>query len=173
LGLTDINDLLELSKGLSKIGAKNFESRGGLNFVHQSPPLLSSINTHLVPKLYTSYHFVCTLLLSFYFKNSAKNFQKKMRTPKYRHVDITELMQSNRSTKLCKPNAATANYLFYVGGTPTPGCDFPASTSQKNKEKRYDIILYSTNMMNPIGGIDSPTKKIFRLNMLLAWLLLG
>ena len=31
LGLTDINDLLELSKGLSKIGAKIFESL--LNFV--------------------------------------------------------------------------------------------------------------------------------------------
>jgi hypothetical protein len=63
LGLTGINDLLELSKCLSKIGAKIFESRGGLNFVHRSPPSLSSINTHLVPKLYTSSHFVCTSIL--------------------------------------------------------------------------------------------------------------
>jgi hypothetical protein len=52
-------------------------------------------------------------------------------------------MQSNRSTKLCKPNAATVDYLFYVRGTPTPGCDFPASTSPKNKEERYDIILFN------------------------------
>ena len=55
LGLMDMIDLLELSKGLSKIGAKIFESvwMCGLNFGHQSPPFLSSINTHLVPKLGT------------------------------------------------------------------------------------------------------------------------
>ena len=65
---------------------------------------------------------------------------KKLRTPKYRHVDITERMQSNRSTKLC---TATVDYSFYVRGTPNPGCDFPASTRPKNKEKRYDIIIFN------------------------------
>ena len=49
LGLMDIGDFLELSKGLSKIGAKIFRVCG-LNFGHQSPPFLSSINTHLVPR---------------------------------------------------------------------------------------------------------------------------
>ena len=50
LGLMDMGDLLELSKSLSKIGAKVL---CGLNFGHKSPPFLSSINTHLVPKLGT------------------------------------------------------------------------------------------------------------------------
>ena len=49
-------------------------------------------------------------------------------------------MQSNRSTKLC---TATVDYSFYVRGTPNPGCDFLASTSPKNKEERYDIIIFN------------------------------
>ena len=44
LGLMDVSDLLELSKGLSKIGAKTFE-RGSSDI---TVPFLSSTNTYLV-----------------------------------------------------------------------------------------------------------------------------
>ncbi len=54
LGLMDMGDLLELSKGLSNIGAKILRVCG-FNFGHQSPPFLSSINMHLKPKLGTSH----------------------------------------------------------------------------------------------------------------------
>ncbi len=49
--------------------------------MYQSLPLLSSINTHLVPKLYTSSHFVCISILFYlvFKKNSAKKIQKKRR----------------------------------------------------------------------------------------------
>ncbi len=45
----EMGDLTELSKGLSKIGAKNFE---GVCFKLRTskPPFLYLINTHLVPK---------------------------------------------------------------------------------------------------------------------------
>ena len=46
LGLMDLIDLLELSKGLSKIGAKIL-SVSGSDFGHQSPPSLSSIKVNL------------------------------------------------------------------------------------------------------------------------------
>ncbi len=76
--LMDMGDLLELSKGLSNIGAKAQRffptpARGNangiseiikqkekifeglwFNYGHRSPPFLSSINMHLVPKLGTS-----------------------------------------------------------------------------------------------------------------------
>ena len=31
----------------------------------------------------------------------------------------------------------------YLGSSPDPGCEFPASTSQKNTEERSKIILFN------------------------------
>ena len=57
----DMSDLLELSRGLSKIGAKIFEFSGS-NFGHQSPTSLSSIKVYLVPRLSASSCFAYTFI---------------------------------------------------------------------------------------------------------------
>ena len=68
LGLMDMSDLLELSKGLSKIGAKIFESLWFMFKLRTSKsPFLFSINTDLVPKLSISSRFVCTYIRCYLF----------------------------------------------------------------------------------------------------------
>ena len=62
LGLMDMGDLLELSKGLSKIGSKVFE---GLWFkLRTSKSLFSFLDKH-APGAYAGHqsHFVCTCIL--------------------------------------------------------------------------------------------------------------
>ena len=68
LGLMDMSDLLELSKGLSKIGAKIFESLWFMFKLRTSKsPFLFSINTDLVPKLSTSSRFAYTFIHCYFF----------------------------------------------------------------------------------------------------------
>ena len=68
LVLMDMSDLLELSKGLSKIGAKIFESLWFMFKLRTSKsPFLFSINTDLVPNLSTSSHFAYTYINCYLF----------------------------------------------------------------------------------------------------------
>jgi hypothetical protein len=66
LGLMDMSDLMELSKGLFKIGEKIFDSLW-FKLQNQIPSFLFSINTDLVPKLSTSSPFAYTCIRCYLF----------------------------------------------------------------------------------------------------------
>ena len=91
LGLTDKNGLLELSMGLSKIGAKIFKIRGGLNFRTSKSQAVHQLSLRLQ---------LHSLLLSFYLKNSAKKIKNsEISSRGYHRADaeqqIYEVMHSN------------------------------------------------------------------------------